>query len=328
MALTKKINDRITIIDTMDLGMQGRTSCYVLQDEKQVVLFEPSASPSVPHILEGLNELNIPFESIAYIIVTHIHLDHAGGAGLLLEKCPNAKLIVHPKGARHMIDPSRLIAGAKAVYGESFDRLFHPVLPIAEDRIIIKKHLDTLELSNHCTLTFYDSPGHANHHFSIHDSVSNGIFTGDTIGVFYGVLPENNKEFYLPSTSPNQFDPEAMLHSAKMIENLNVSSIYFSHYGVSKNPTQVINELRKWLPLFLKTAQQTLTNNSFESIEQANKQVYIELQNLVSQVLAEQKATLSNDVHDMVLLDLSVCAQGLVDYFYKLEQKRKNVRGI
>lgn len=316
MAYIKSVDERISIIDSLDLGMQGRTSCYVLQDEK-IVLFEPSASPSIPHILEGLSKLNIPLEKIAFIIVTHIHLDHAGGAGLLLEKCPNAKLVVHPKGAKHMADPSRLISGAQAVYGDDFDRLFHPIVPIPEDRMLIKHHEEIIEIGKNSTLTFYDSPGHANHHFSIYDSVSNGIFTGDTIGICYSELTKQGIEFYLPSTSPNQFNPEAMLQSAKMIETLNVDKIYFSHFGVSYHPHHVFRELRKWLPIFVGTAEKTLTNLDYVSFEQSTKAVENELKQIVFSSLSKQTISKDEPIYDMITADLSVCAMGLVDYFRK-----------
>lgn len=319
MAYIKSVDERISIIDSLDLGMQGRTSCYVLQDEK-VVLFEPSASPSIPHILEGLSELNIPLEKIAFIIVTHIHLDHAGGAGLLLEKCSNAKLVVHPKGAKHMSDPTKLIAGAKAVYGEDFDRLFHPIVPVPENRLLIKQHGDVIHIGENSILTFYDSPGHANHHFSIHDSVSNGIFTGDTIGIFYSELLKQGIEFYLPSTSPNQFNPGAMLQSAKIIEELNVDKIYFSHFGVSHHPHSVISELRKWLPMFVDTAKKALEGENSWTFEQSRKTVTDELKQLVFSALSKQTISKDDSVYDMLTLDLSVCAMGLVDYFHKLRK--------
>jgi glyoxylase-like metal-dependent hydrolase (beta-lactamase superfamily II) len=300
--------------------MQGRTSCYILQDEK-VVLFEPSASPSIPHILEGLQELNIPLEKIDFIIVTHIHLDHAGGAGLLLEKCPNAKFVVHPKGAKHMTDPSKLIAAAKAVYGDDFERLFHPILPIPEERMLIKQHGESIEIGENSFLTFYDSPGHANHHFSIHDSVSNGIFTGDTIGVYYNELHNQGIEFYLPSTSPTQFNPEAMLQSAKMIEELNVNKIYFSHFGVSYNPQLVISELRKWLPQFVNITTKTLKDHPSEGIEQSSKIVEDELKKLVSTELRKHTITEDHQIYDILSLDLSICAMGLVDYLNKSTER-------
>ncbi len=109
------LDDNISFFDVFDLGMENRTGTYVIHDEKLTIV-ETSASPSIPYLLEGLKKLEIDPSEIHYIIVTHIHLDHAGGAGLLLKECPNAKVIVHPRGFRHLIDPSRLIAGARAVY--------------------------------------------------------------------------------------------------------------------------------------------------------------------------------------------------------------------
>lgn len=323
MAYIKSVDKRITIIDSLDLGMQGRTSCYVLQDEK-IVLFEPSASPSIPHILEGLEELKIPLEKIAFIIVTHIHLDHAGGAGLLLEKCRNAKLIVHPRGAKHMADPAKLIAGAKAVYGDEFNLLFDPIIPIPEDRILIKGHGEILEIGKQSYLTFYDSPGHANHHFSIHDSVSNGIFTGDTLGIFYGEFLYQDQEFYLPSTSPTQFNPESMLQSANMIEALNVNKIYFSHFGVCHYPQLAINELRKWLPQFVDIARNTLKVHQEKGFHQICKAVEVELKKLVFSELKKQTIPNDSKIYKILSADLSICAMGLVDYLNKcLERSEK-----
>lgn len=135
MTSVQQIAPNFYCIDTHDLGREQRTSSYLLIDEK-IALIETSASPSVPYIMEGLQKLNIAVEDIDYVIVTHIHLDHAGGAGLFLQSCPNAKLVVHPRGAAHMIDPSRLIRSAKGVYGAEFDRLFDPIVPIDAARII------------------------------------------------------------------------------------------------------------------------------------------------------------------------------------------------
>ena len=162
-----QLTENVFLIDDFDLSMPERTGTYVLTEDK-VTLIETSASPSIPYILEGLQTLGVSPADISYIIVTHIHLDHAGGAGLMLQHCPNAKVIVHPKGARHLADPSRLIMGAKAVYGDKFSQLFDPIVEIPEDRLMIKGEGDTLEISEKLNLKFLDTPGHANHHFSIY----------------------------------------------------------------------------------------------------------------------------------------------------------------
>ena len=203
---------RIRMIDGYDLNVPGRTGIYVLEEE-ELTLVETGPSLSVPRILKGLEALGHRPEDVRNVIVTHIHLDHAGGAGLLLQSCPKARVVVHPRGARHLADPTRLIQGARMVYGEQFDALFEPVLPVPEDQILVRKDGETLEIGPDRKLKFLDSPGHAAHHFSIYDPVSRGLFAGDTAGIRYGQLEELGCSLYIPSTSPNQFDPAAMKQS-------------------------------------------------------------------------------------------------------------------
>jgi glyoxylase-like metal-dependent hydrolase (beta-lactamase superfamily II) len=309
-----QLENNIFLIDAMDLGMEERTGTYVLT-ETDLTIIETSASPSVPYILEGLRNLNLSPEDIKYIIVTHIHLDHAGGAGLLLEHCPNAKIVVHERGARHLANPERLIAGAKAVYGDKFDALFDPIVPVPEDKLIIKKDKETLSISENCTLTFYDTPGHANHHFSIHHSRVNGMFTGDTAGIFYQDLYKDGIEFYLPSTSPNQFDPEKMLASVKLFENMDLRYIFFSHYGASKNPNEVYKQVRYWLSVFVEEAKQAFEQE--ETTEMQVRETEARLRKRVTQYLEEKNIPSTHPVFKILSLDFSICAMGLIDYLKK-----------
>src|SRR5690625_2393642 len=182
-----QIDARIHLIDGFDLGVPERTGTYVIAEE-ELTIVETGPSPSVKYIKQGLQDLGFSLDEVKYIIVTHIHLDHAGGAGLLARECPNAKVVVHPRGERHLIDPTKLAAGARAIYGDSFSELFDPIVPIAADRLIVKNEGDTLKIGSDCTLEFLNTPGHSKHHFSIYDPVSNGIFTGDTAGIRYQQL--------------------------------------------------------------------------------------------------------------------------------------------
>ncbi|RFU69897.1 MBL fold metallo-hydrolase [Bacillus sp. V59.32b] len=311
-----EIDKRISLIDGNDLQRKLRTGTYVIKEE-EITIVETSASPSIPYVLEGLSEAGIQLEDIKYIILTHIHLDHAGGAGLLLQKCPNAKVIVHKKGARHLEDPTRLIAGAKAVYGDDFDRLFDPILPIPSERIIIKEDREILAISDTCTLTFYDTPGHANHHLSIHDDVSNGMFSGDTVGIYYRELDQDNIEFYLPSTSPNQFNPEAMLASADLYESLGIDRVYFGHFGASHNPHQVYQQLKYWLPIFVETAKNAHACNP--TFEEKLSALSSDLYKTVREYLAQKGVPDNHPVYEILALDLRVCAMGLIDYLMKQE---------
>ncbi|WP_285766441.1 MBL fold metallo-hydrolase [Peribacillus sp. SI8-4] len=310
---------RISLIDGYDLDRRNRTGTYVIAD-KDMTIVETSASPSIPHLLKGLAELGIAPEDITYIILTHIHLDHAGGAGLFLQHCPNAKVIVHPKGARHLEDPTRLIAGAKAVYGDDFNKLFDPILPIPPERMICKHDREALQIGDHSTLTFYDTPGHANHHLSIFDSKSKGMFSGDTIGIYYRELDEAGLEFYLPSTSPNQFNPEAMLAAAELYESIGVERIYFGHYGVSENPKEVYRQLQFWLPIFVETAKKAFKVHAAfdERVAATSKHIFKE----VAAHLEEKGISIHHPVFDIIALDLNVSSMGLIDYLMKQERNK------
>lgn len=309
MAISK-LNDRIQLIDGFDLGLEQRTGSYVIM-EQQLTIIETGPSPSVEHVKEGLKELGISLDEVRYIIVTHIHLDHAGGAGLLLQDCPNATLIAHPKGARHLADPSRLIAGARAVYGDQFDELFNPIVPVPEHRIDIKTEGDRLQIGPGCTLEFWDTPGHAKHHFGILDPVSNGFFAGDTAGIRYAQLIEDGIDFYLPSTSPNQFDPEAMKASIERMERQQFDVLYFGHYGAAKDPQAALKQVLEWLEVFVEEG--AAAHRHDESADQLAKRLAVP----VLAHLAEQGMEQPHRVLPYIEMDLQVSAQGLLDYFRK-----------
>ncbi|HEX7066437.1 MAG TPA: MBL fold metallo-hydrolase [Bacillales bacterium] len=308
------LENRIHLIDGFDLNMPGRTGTYVLEEE-QLTLIETGPSPSVPYVLEGLKDLGHSPADIKYIVLTHIHLDHAGGAGLFLKECPNATVVVHPRGKRHLADPSKLIAGARQVYGEQFDELFDPILPIPEDRLMTKEDGDTLTIGPDCTLTFYNTPGHAKHHFGIHDSVSNGIFTGDTSGVRYHQTQDHGLTFYLPTTSPNQFDPDAMLDSIERFRRIKADRIYFGHFGESTDPEAVYEQVSEWIPRFVEAGEQSLARG--EGVNGIVKR----LRAKVSSYLQTQNIPDDHPVYNILKLDFEVCAMGLADYLKKQNGK-------
>ncbi|WP_102347107.1 MBL fold metallo-hydrolase [Bacillus sp. Marseille-P3661] len=313
--LPTNLGFNISLIDDLDLGLEQRTGTYVIHD-KALTIVETSASPSIPYILEGLKHLNINPQEIHYIIVTHIHLDHAGGAGILLKECPNAKIVVHPRGARHLIDPSKLIDGARAVYGEKFDELFNPILPIPEDRLIIKYDNESIQLAER-TLTFYDTPGHAKHHFSIHDSLSNGIFTGDTVGVYYQDLKEIKVSLFLPSTSPNQFNPDSMIESTERIRSLGVDRIFFGHYGMYDDPQEVFSQVKQWLTVFLEIAELEYKKLKTPNIEMLTDRISTQLFLRVKNALSEQTVPDDHKVYNILKIDMEVCAMGLADFLLR-----------
>lgn len=318
MKRVRKIASNFYCIDTHDLNRDERTSAYVVIDEK-IALIETSASPSVPYIMEGLEELSISLEDIDYVIVTHIHLDHAGGAGLFLQNCPNARFVVHPRGASHMIDPSRLIASAKSVYGQAFDELFDPIVPIAAERVIEIGHGEILSLGEH-QLTFYHTEGHAKHHVSMHYSATNGMFVGDTTGVRYPEMEGETVDLIIPSTSPNQYDPETMEKSIQFYEEMNVAELYFGHYGVYRHPQEAYRQVRYWTPLFLAAGKKALMNVG--SFEEQTKFLDEQLKALIHDYLQENGIVDNHPIYQTIPFDTQVSAMGILDYLMKTQKSK------
>ncbi len=235
------LDHNIYAVDVFDQGVPGRTSCYVIV-AGTVALIETGPSPGVDHLTDAFKQLGISPEQVKHIIVTHVHLDHAGGAGIMARKLPEAKVYVHPKGARHLIDPSRLVAGAKAVYGEHFDGFFGEVLPVTEKRIRTPEDGAKLDLGDGRSLNFIYAPGHARHHLVLHDPSSRGVFSGDALGVRFSALSEFlGHDFILPSTPPTDFKPDLYVETLKRISKLGIENIFFTHFGKAVGAGAVIS---------------------------------------------------------------------------------------
>ncbi|WP_080847694.1 MBL fold metallo-hydrolase [Cytobacillus gottheilii] len=309
---TEDLGNGVYIIDLHDLDQWGRTGAYVLTGG-DITIIETSASPSIPYLKQGLKELGIELEDVKHIIVTHIHLDHAGGTGLFLQSCPNARVYVHPRGNRHLANPERLMKGARAVYGDDFDRLFDPIIPIDEQRLISKNDGEILDIGNSRTLTFYDTPGHAKHHFSIHDSRSNGIFTGDTIGVCYPQLLEKGLEIYLPSTSPSQFNEEDMMRSAERLEALKPERIYFGHYSMTEKPQNVFQQISYWLPQFMDLGRRVMTESPEADFQEKTTLLSEKMMKLVMDEITRYGVSIQPEALHLLKLDMNVSAMGIIE---------------
>jgi glyoxylase-like metal-dependent hydrolase (beta-lactamase superfamily II) len=177
------------------------------------------------------------------VIVTHVHLDHAGGTGSLMQELPNATLVVHPRGARHMIDPSRLEASARAVYGdEEYEKQHGALIGVPEERLRIMEDGGELQIGAR-TLQFIDTPGHARHHFCVWDEVSRGWFSGDTFGISYRELDTAAGPFIFPTTTPIQFDPPALIDSIGRLMEREPENVYLTHFGRVRDPQRLSGDL-------------------------------------------------------------------------------------
>lgn len=280
---------------------------YLLVQEQQLSVIETGTAHTVPGILAAIQQLGLSVNNVAYIIPTHVHLDHAGGAGLLMQQCPKAQLVIHPRGARHMIDPEKLIKGAQAVYGKTkFHALYGDLVPVDPDRIITAPDHHKLDLHGR-HLTFIDTPGHARHHFCVHDSLSRGIFTGDTTGLRYRELDTRAGPFLFATTTPVQFEPDALLTSIDRLLSLQPAFFYLTHYGRIEPTEAVIKQLKTSIYAFTKIALEEK-----EPVENRQARLEQRLMQYLLDLLLKMECFASQDTcRKLLTIDVKLNAQGL-----------------
>lgn len=220
-------------IFTIDTGFQRPRfdAAFLVVEQGRAAFIDCGTNHSVPAMLAALAEQGLGPEAVDWLILTHVHLDHAGGAGLLMQHLPNATLVVHPRGAPHMIDPSRLVAGATAVYGEAeIARSYGAIQAVPADRVREADDGTVIELAGR-PLLCVDTPGHARHHFCVWDARSRSWFTGDTFGLSYRELDVEDRPFVIPTTSPVQFEPEPLKASIRTLLAREPEAMHLTHYG-------------------------------------------------------------------------------------------------
>jgi glyoxylase-like metal-dependent hydrolase (beta-lactamase superfamily II) len=204
---------------------------HLIIENGRAAFLDTGCNSSLPNALAALDRLGIPLGSVDYVILTHVHLDHAGGAGAMMQAFPNARLVVHPRGVRHMVDPSRLMQGTIGVYGaEATRRLYGEVLPVDATRVTEAPHGMRILLAGR-ELLCLDTPGHARHHIAIVDRLSGHIFSGDSFGISYRQTDIDGRQFIFLTATPVQFDPEPMHASIDLLASYQPEAIYLTHFS-------------------------------------------------------------------------------------------------
>jgi glyoxylase-like metal-dependent hydrolase (beta-lactamase superfamily II) len=223
------------------------TAAYLRVAGDECAFIETHTPRAVPKLLSELAARGRRPEQVRWVVVTHAHLDHASGASALLAKCPNATLVAHPRAARHLIDPTKLVASATKVYGaERFAKLYGPIESIPNQRVVALEDGASFELGG-ATLRVIHTAGHAKHHFVVDDPTIGTVFTGDTFGLVYPDLQRSGVRFALASTSPTDFDAQEARKSIDKVLSLGETAACLTHFDEVRDLHEVASQLRAWI---------------------------------------------------------------------------------
>lgn len=247
--------DGITAIDT-DLIRPYFDASHLIVDNGRAAFVDTGVNSSVPLLLATLAAKNIDVADVDYVLLTHVHLDHAGGAGLLMRSLPNAVAVLHPRGAPHMIDPAKLIKGAQAVYGEEeYFRQYGDILPIEERRVAIATDGEEFRVGNRALMSVY-TEGHARHHHCFADPASRAVFTGDSFGLSYRELDTEHGEFIYPTTTPVHFDPPEAHKAIERIMSFEPRQVFLTHYSKVVDLERLADDMHRRIDDFVRIARQ------------------------------------------------------------------------
>jgi len=290
---------------------------HLIIDQGRAAYIDTGTSLSVPNLLAALHANGLEESCVDAIFLTHIHLDHAGGAGELLRHLPNAQVFIHPRGAQHMHDPSKLIAGTIAVYGEAaYRQLYGELIPIPMERIVVVE--DGMHVSvGQREFELIHTPGHALHHYCLIDQAARIVFTGDTFGVSYRETDTGNGAFIIPTSTPVHFDPEAAHASIDRIMSYAPEAAYLTHYSRVTDLPRLAEDLHRDLDVFVKVSR---------ACEGLPNRTEVILQKLTEYVFARLEAHGydGDDAAKQGVLgaDLMLDAQGLDVWLKRLEKQR------
>jgi glyoxylase-like metal-dependent hydrolase (beta-lactamase superfamily II) len=296
---------RLITIDA-DYITKGLACAYLRIESGEAAFIETATTHSTPQLLAALEREGLSPEDVRYVIVTHVHLDHAGGASALARACPHATVLAHPRAARHLINPAKLLASARAVYGDAvFESLYGEIEPIDASRVTALEDEAQVSLGT-ATLRFLHTRGHANHHFVVHDPSRDTAYTGDTFGLAYPRLQREGR-FAYPSTSPTDFDRAAAHESIDRILALGTRTVCLTHFGEVDELPLMASQLHRWLEMSGSIME------GMSSIEDAELEPTIrkELEREMNEALAARGLVPDANDRQILEVDLTLNAQGL-----------------
>lgn len=309
------VGDNIYVIETYYLNRTGFAACYLMEDKGEVAIIETNTNHAVPFILGTLGQLGFGKEQVKYVILTHIHLDHAGGSGELMRHLPKAELILHPRARKHMIDPEKLINSAKEVYGPAkYKELYGDIVPVPKERVQTANDGDEFRLGSR-DLQVFHLRGHAKHHLVVLDKNTRTLFSGDNFGIGYPRLDFGKFRLVFPSTSPTQFEPDKAVETYQKIVALGTSRILLTHYGVleREDTAGTHSQLNSWIEFSVEIAGKGYAEGYRDSelVDILQEEIWKHFDKIVK----DSRGTgLSREEKEWLDVDTQINAQGLVHY--------------
>jgi glyoxylase-like metal-dependent hydrolase (beta-lactamase superfamily II) len=300
------LGDGITLVDT-GLARPGMAACYLIESHGSAAVFDTGTRHTVPLILAALAARGLAPADVRHVIPSHVHLDHAGGAGALLQELPNADVLAHPRALRHLIDPSVLQASAEQVYGiDVVAKTYGRLVPVPETRIRALADGECIELNGR-RLYAMDSPGHARHHLTLYDETSASWFTGDCFGIRYREFDGGAEPMIFPTTSPVQFEPEAMKKTiARMLERA-PRAMQLTHYGRIDRPAERAAALIRVLDLQVECARACFgRDDAHDRLVEQLQRLYFEEVRRLGTPIGEA------DARPLLAIDADLNAQGML----------------
>lgn len=291
-------------------------ACYLIVEDGRAAFIDTGTNPGLPRLLGALDALGIPRTAVDWVIPTHVHLDHAGGTGALMRELPNAVARIHPRGVRHLVDPSALVASATRVYGpEEMARSYGEIVAVPAERVAETRDGEVIHLAGR-PLTVLHTPGHARHHHCLWDARTRGFFTGDTFGLSYREFDTDQGAWILPTSTPIQFDPPALRQSIERMLAFEPACMYLTHYGRVDDVRRLATMLLEQLDAMVDLAHRVRhADDRHAALMQGLEAIYLDR-------LARHGCTMPADrIRELLAMDLELNAQGIVIWLDRQETR-------
>ena len=314
-AQTTQLNDGITAVDT-EYARPLQDASHLIVEGGRAAFVDTGTNDSVPLLVDALHQQGLEVADVDYVFLTHIHLDHAGGAGLLMQELPNAYCVVHPRGVAHMIDPTRLIAGTEAVYGvEQTREMYGEIQAIDEARCIVPEDEQWFDLNSRKMQAIF-TEGHALHHYCLNDPTSRGVFTGDSFGVSYREFDIAAGALVFPTSTPTHFDPDAAHTSVDRIMACNPEQLYLTHYSRVRDLDRLATDMHAGIDAYTEIALANKDADDLQAVIQPAMANYLKTR------AREHGFKGGEDALQSILeIDIVLNTKGLISWLQRLKKQ-------